>query len=39
VRVAIGPLTLGDLAKGASRRLTSAEKSNLDRAMQTLARG
>ena len=39
VRVAIGPLTLGDLAKGASRRLTAAEKSNLDRAMQTLARG
>jgi 23S rRNA pseudouridine2605 synthase len=38
VRVAIGPLTLGDLAKGASRRLTAAEKSNLDRAMQTLAR-
>jgi len=39
VRVAIGPLTLGDLAKGVSRRLTAAEKSNLDRAMQTLARG
>ena len=39
VRVAIGPLTLGDLAKGVSRRLTAAEKSNLDRALQTLARG
>ena len=39
VRVAIGPLALGDLAKGVSRRLTAAEKSNLDRAMQTLARG
>jgi 23S rRNA pseudouridine2605 synthase len=33
VRVAIGPLTLGDLAKGASRPLTPAEKSALDAAM------
>jgi 23S rRNA pseudouridine2605 synthase len=39
VRVAIGPLTLGDLAKGVSRRITAEEKSELDRAMQTLARG
>jgi 23S rRNA pseudouridine2605 synthase len=33
VRVAIGPLALGDLAKGASRSLTPAEKKLLDRAM------
>ena len=33
VRVAIGPLTLGDLAKGASRPLSSAEKAALDAAM------
>lgn len=33
VRVAIGPLQLGDLAKGASRQLTSVEKQTLDRAM------
>lgn len=39
VRVAIGPLTLGDLAKGASRRLTAAEKAQLDSAMQSAARG
>jgi 23S rRNA pseudouridine2605 synthase len=34
VRVAIGPLQLGDLAKGSTRRLTPAEKSALDRAMR-----
>ena len=33
VRVAIGPLPLGDLAKGSSRPLTAEEKSTLDRAM------
>jgi 23S rRNA pseudouridine2605 synthase len=33
VRVAIGPLDLGTLAKGASRTLTPAEKALLDRAM------
>ena len=33
VRVAIGPLTLGDLPKGASRALTDGEKSRLDQAM------
>ena len=34
VRVAIGPLALGDLAKGAVRQLTAAEKHALDRAMR-----
>jgi 23S rRNA pseudouridine2605 synthase len=34
VRVAIGPLPLGKLAKGAHRRLTEEEKRMLDRAMQ-----
>ncbi|HMK28103.1 MAG TPA: pseudouridine synthase [Terriglobales bacterium] len=34
VRVAIGSLTLGDLAKGAARPLTAPEKSALDRAMK-----
>ena len=34
VRVAIGPLALGELAKGASRPLTTAEKSALDLAMR-----
>jgi 23S rRNA pseudouridine2605 synthase len=34
VRVAIGPLTLGDLAKGASRPLTAEEKSAIDAAMR-----
>ncbi len=34
VRVAVGPLQLGDLAKGSTRRLTAAEKSALDRAMR-----
>lgn len=33
VRVAVGPLALGELAKGASRPLTTAEKSALDTAM------
>ncbi len=33
VRVAIGPLTLGDLPKGSSRELTSGEKRALDAAM------
>jgi 23S rRNA pseudouridine2605 synthase len=40
VRVAIGPLTLGDLAKGASRPLTGGEKSAIDGAMrQSAAKG
>jgi len=34
VRVAIGPLQLGQLAKGSSRRLTAAEKKMLDDAMR-----
>ncbi|HEY1262916.1 MAG TPA: pseudouridine synthase [Terriglobales bacterium] len=34
VRVAIGPLTLGDLAKGAFRGLSKAEKKMLDACMQ-----
>lgn len=34
VRVAIGPLALGDLAKGASRPLTAEEKSSLDQAIR-----
>jgi 23S rRNA pseudouridine2605 synthase len=34
IRVAIGPLALGDLAKGAVRPLTHDEKLTLDRAMQ-----
>jgi 23S rRNA pseudouridine2605 synthase len=33
VRVAIGPLALGTLAKGASRALTTAEKAALDRTL------
>jgi 23S rRNA pseudouridine2605 synthase len=33
VRVAIGPLALGTLAKGASRALTAAEKAALDRSL------
>ena len=33
VRVAIGPLVLGELAKGASRPLTAGEKEALDRTM------
>lgn len=35
VRVAIGPLTLGDLAKGKTRAIQKEEKQALDRAMQT----
>jgi len=35
VRVAIGPLALGDLPKGKSRQLTSEEKNTLDRAMHS----
>ncbi len=38
VRVAIGPLALGDLARGASRRLTPAEKVLFDQAMSELRR-
>ena len=34
IRVAIGPLALGDLAKGASRPLTPEEKSTIDAAMR-----
>lgn len=38
VRVAIGPLWLGDLAKGAYRALSFQEKKMLDRAMDTRQR-
>lgn len=38
VRVAIGPLALGDLAKGAHRALTHDEKQMLDRAMASRSR-
>jgi 23S rRNA pseudouridine2605 synthase len=34
IRIAIGPLQLGDLAKGASRELALQEKESLDRAMR-----
>jgi 23S rRNA pseudouridine2605 synthase len=34
LRVAIGPLQLGELPKGSSRSLTEAEKQALDRAMR-----
>lgn len=34
IRVAIGPLQLGDLAKGSYRRLTTGEKLNLDRSIR-----
>jgi len=34
IRVAIGPLALGDLAKGNHRVLTHDEKSLIDRAMR-----
>ena len=37
LRVAIGPLGLGDLPKGASRPLTDVEKCDLDRAMRPQA--
>jgi 23S rRNA pseudouridine2605 synthase len=33
IRVSIGPLSLGDLAKGATRPLQKEEKQALDRAM------
>jgi 23S rRNA pseudouridine2605 synthase len=39
VRVAIGPLTLGNLASGAYRPLTSEEKSGIDSAMKQLPDG
>lgn len=35
VRIAIGPLELGELAKGSHRELTRTEKAQLDRAMRT----
>jgi 23S rRNA pseudouridine2605 synthase len=38
VRVSIGPLQLGKLAKGAHRVLTAEEKATLDRAMTNLGR-
>jgi 23S rRNA pseudouridine2605 synthase len=38
VRVAVGPLSLGDLGKGAARALTPAEKASLDRAMDSVER-
>ncbi|MGH9742071.1 MAG: pseudouridine synthase [Candidatus Acidiferrum sp.] len=38
IRVAIGPLALGDLAKSAVRALTPNEKLSLDRAMQRASR-
>jgi 23S rRNA pseudouridine2605 synthase len=34
IRVAVGPLPLGDLPKGSTRRLTPSEKSSLDRIMR-----
>jgi 23S rRNA pseudouridine2605 synthase len=37
VRVSIGPLDLGDLKKGSTRRLTPPEKQAIDRALQTQA--
>jgi 23S rRNA pseudouridine2605 synthase len=38
VRVAIGPLELGDLKKGSVRRLTPEEKNAIDRALQVVER-
>jgi 23S rRNA pseudouridine2605 synthase len=38
IRVAIGPLALGDLAKGDSRLLTKEEKQRLDTAMMKKSR-
>jgi 23S rRNA pseudouridine2605 synthase len=38
VRVAIGPLTLGDLAKGKTRAIQKEEKQALDRAMRAVNR-
>jgi 23S rRNA pseudouridine2605 synthase len=37
IRVAIGPLQLGNLAKGAHRSLTADEKRMLDRSLQKFA--
>jgi 23S rRNA pseudouridine2605 synthase len=37
VRVSIGPLELGDLKKGSTRRLTRLEKAAIDRALGTLS--
>ncbi len=34
VRVAIGPIALGDLAKGSTRPLTATEKGDIDRALR-----
>jgi 23S rRNA pseudouridine2605 synthase len=39
LRVAIGPLALGTLPKGATRPLTSAEKTSLDRAIAAKSDG
>ncbi len=39
LRVAIGPVVLGDLPKGASRPLTDTEKLTLDRAMRQASAG
>lgn len=39
VRVAVGPLELGDLPKGGWRHLEAGEKAALDRAMASAARG
>lgn len=39
VRVAIGPVILGQLAKGTSRTLTAAEKASLDRALKLSREG
>ncbi len=39
VRVSIGPVELGKLAKGSYRRLTAAEKHSLDRAMSVKLNG
>lgn len=39
VRVAIGPLSLGDLPKGASRRLSEMEKQSLDAAIRKSNQG
>jgi 23S rRNA pseudouridine2605 synthase len=38
VRIAIGPVELGDLAKGASRELTKEEKSRIEAACRGLSR-
>jgi len=39
VRISIGPLTLGDLKKGAVRPLTATEKHAMDRALSVAAQG